>query len=365
LGGQLVATLTSTTTTYHHADHLSVWVSTDSNGNKIGEQGHLPYGEQWYAASATTKFIFTTYERDGESGNDYAMARFYINRFGRFCSVDLVDGKSADPQSWNHYVYVRDNPVNLTDPSGKFWQFFFALLGQLIGRLVMGFVQSGIQDMLGIHINFGGIEIPGMPVDLRTPPTFPTGPGTDWQTVLSGRPDPSKAVIVDTWGASSFQDAGPGPGAGQRKDCPPEKRRFFDWLDKPLGGMASDLGTTKTLMLTLAAKEAGWTEKDLDHNQPLNNPFGVNKINKKGQAAGNINYPTLGNAIEDWKVQGTAAGGIPWGERVKGAETPADFVRALQHPTKGLPYNTQDPRWEKNFYAIEMPKWMERCGITP
>jgi RHS repeat-associated protein len=227
LGGQLVATLTSTTTTYHHADYLSVRVSTDASGNKIGEQGHFPYGESWYAASTTTKFIFTTYERDGESGNDYAMARFYINRFGRFCSVDPVDGKSADPQSWNHYVYVRDNPVNLTDPSGQFWQFFLAFLEQLIGRLVMGFFQSGIHDMLGIHINFGGIEIPGLSVDMRTPPTFPTGPGTDWHTLLFGRPDPSKAIIVDTWGASSFRDAGPDPGGLDRfKDC---QSKSGDW----------------------------------------------------------------------------------------------------------------------------------------
>jgi hypothetical protein len=50
--------------------------------------------------------------------------------------------------------------------------------------------------------------------------------------------------------------------------------------------MAQDLNTTKTLMLTEAAKEGGWTTKNLDHNQPLNNPFGVNKINSKGQASG-------------------------------------------------------------------------------
>jgi RHS repeat-associated protein len=41
-----------------------------------------------YAQNTTTKFQFTTYERDSESGNDYAMARYDINRLGRFASPD-------------------------------------------------------------------------------------------------------------------------------------------------------------------------------------------------------------------------------------------------------------------------------------
>jgi RHS repeat-associated protein len=110
--------LTNSSTTYHHSDHLSVRVSTDANGNKIGEQGHYPYGESWYSANTTTKFIFTSYERDSESGNDYAMGRYYFVTLGRFCTVDPVSGSPGDPQSWNRYVYVRDNPINMTDPSG-------------------------------------------------------------------------------------------------------------------------------------------------------------------------------------------------------------------------------------------------------
>jgi hypothetical protein len=49
---------------------------------------------------------------------------------GRFCSADPVLGSPGDPQSWNRYVYVRDNPVNITDPSGLSWlsDFFKFLL---------------------------------------------------------------------------------------------------------------------------------------------------------------------------------------------------------------------------------------------
>ena len=47
---------------------------------------------------------FTTYERDSESGNDFAVARYYINRLGRFASVDPVSGDADDPQSWRPFL---------------------------------------------------------------------------------------------------------------------------------------------------------------------------------------------------------------------------------------------------------------------
>jgi RHS repeat-associated protein len=93
-------------------------MTTDAGGNKINEQGHFPYGESWYSGSATTKWVFTNYERDPESGNDYAQARVYVNRSGRFSSPDPFSGASVFPQSLNRYVYATDDPINFIDPSG-------------------------------------------------------------------------------------------------------------------------------------------------------------------------------------------------------------------------------------------------------
>ncbi len=53
---------------------------------------------------------------------DYMHARFHSPVTGRFLSVDPEEG-SADlrlPQSWNRYSYVTNNPVNYTDPTGRF-----------------------------------------------------------------------------------------------------------------------------------------------------------------------------------------------------------------------------------------------------
>ncbi len=115
---QLLAKIESGATTYYHADHLSARLLTDSSGNTLGQRGHYPFGETWYETGTTTKFKFTTYERDAESGNDYALARYSVNRLGRFSSPDPVAGSNGNPQLLDRYSYVTNDPTNLADPSG-------------------------------------------------------------------------------------------------------------------------------------------------------------------------------------------------------------------------------------------------------
>jgi len=56
--------------------------------------------------------LFTGKERDTESGNDYFGARYYASSMGRFMSPDkaFADQYAVNPQSWNLYSYVRNNP---------------------------------------------------------------------------------------------------------------------------------------------------------------------------------------------------------------------------------------------------------------
>lgn len=64
---------------------------------------------------------FTGKERDSETGLDYFGARYFSGAQGRFTSPDepLIDQDPTDPQSWNLYSYVRNNPLRLTDPTGQ------------------------------------------------------------------------------------------------------------------------------------------------------------------------------------------------------------------------------------------------------
>jgi RHS repeat-associated protein len=110
------------TITYLLRDHLSPRVYTNSSGKYIGDRGHYPFGEVWYNTYiGASNWFFTSYERDQESQLDYALARSYSNSLGRFMAPDVVAGRAANPQSWNRYVYVLDDPIDGTDPSGNCW----------------------------------------------------------------------------------------------------------------------------------------------------------------------------------------------------------------------------------------------------
>jgi RHS repeat-associated protein len=117
LGSQLLAKIESGTTTYFHSDHLSARVMSNTSGGIASQSGHFPFGENWYETSAN-KLKFTSYERDSESGNDYAIFRTHISRFGRFSSADPLAGSISDPQSLNRYAYTLNDPTNLIDPLG-------------------------------------------------------------------------------------------------------------------------------------------------------------------------------------------------------------------------------------------------------
>jgi RHS repeat-associated protein len=65
-------------------------------------------------------FKFTGKERDAESGLDNFGARYMTNSFGRFMSTDpaMKSVNGTNPQTWNRYAYVLNNPLRFVDPFG-------------------------------------------------------------------------------------------------------------------------------------------------------------------------------------------------------------------------------------------------------
>ncbi len=62
-------------------------------------------------------------ERDTESGLDYFGSRYYASSMGRFSSPDpsgLVYADQSNPQSFNLYSYVGNNPLKFIDPLGLY-----------------------------------------------------------------------------------------------------------------------------------------------------------------------------------------------------------------------------------------------------
>jgi len=117
-GSSMLAKVEGATVQYYYQDRHSVRGMTDSSGSKIGEQGHYPFGESWYAQNTTTKWQYTSYEHDAESNNDYAMAREYVNRLGRFSAPDPLAGFLTSAQSLNRYSYALNDPIANIDPYG-------------------------------------------------------------------------------------------------------------------------------------------------------------------------------------------------------------------------------------------------------
>jgi RHS repeat-associated protein len=82
----------------------------------------LPFGDSLNCTgSDSTDLHFTGKERDAESGLDYFGARYYGSNMGRFMSPDpsgLVFADPTNPQSFNLYSYVLNNPLVNVDPNG-------------------------------------------------------------------------------------------------------------------------------------------------------------------------------------------------------------------------------------------------------
>ncbi len=90
-------------------------------GEELGASvGGRTTGMGFSGSGDSNRKKFTGYQRDTESGLDYAQARYYGNTQGRFTSPDPFSGSAtiADPQTFNRYQYCRNNPVNSVDPTG-------------------------------------------------------------------------------------------------------------------------------------------------------------------------------------------------------------------------------------------------------
>jgi RHS repeat-associated protein len=109
-------------TYFYHRNHInSNSVITDSSGNEVTRLVYLPFGELSRPNSSGTDTVtskFTGQEYDEEMGLYYYGARYYNPKVGRFLSPDPLIGDIGDPQSFNRYSYVENNPINYIDPAG-------------------------------------------------------------------------------------------------------------------------------------------------------------------------------------------------------------------------------------------------------
>ncbi len=120
-------------TTYLTVDHLGSTRLVTNSAAYLGCHDYLPFGQEILASYGTranslcydlpdTDIQFTGQVRDTDTtfSLDYFGARYLSGTMGRFTSADgpFNDQDPSDPQSWNMYSYVRNNPLTSVDPDG-------------------------------------------------------------------------------------------------------------------------------------------------------------------------------------------------------------------------------------------------------
>jgi RHS repeat-associated protein len=126
----------------------SVRQLSDASGNIVQSYTYAPFGELLAAQGTRSSALqYSGEQKDVDTGLVYLRARWYDSATGRFTTRDPFPGFVALPQTLHPYVYVNNNPVNLTDPSGKI-AFLPLLVVAVLGGIIGGVSYYTLQAIL-------------------------------------------------------------------------------------------------------------------------------------------------------------------------------------------------------------------------
>ena len=145
-GSRLISTETGSGTTYVTLDHLgSTRVTTDGGGNVTSRKDFMAFGEEAITVQRNVgvgygtppvRQDYTGYEKEAESGLEFAQARYQNPVHGRFTSVDPLTASATikNPQTFNRYTYALNSPYKFTDPLGLLSQYSTGACGTFCGN---------------------------------------------------------------------------------------------------------------------------------------------------------------------------------------------------------------------------------------
>jgi RHS repeat-associated protein len=184
-----------TSTCYLTVDHLgSTRLLTDSNGSStVTRYDYEPFGAEITAtyggrttamgyamAPDTMGPKYTGKYRDQETTIDWFEVRHLSGAQGRFQSVDPGNAGAdpSDPQTWNGYAYVGNNPLSYTDPSGMYAAAGGGDGGGVFGAIA-GLIVNGFEDLIN---SFRGGSGPPALANFPFPNQTPTFYASVWDT---------------------------------------------------------------------------------------------------------------------------------------------------------------------------------------
>ncbi len=173
--GQLVAEYSTQISqtpqvSYLTTDHLgSPRVVTDQLGAVKDRKDYSAFGEETISAQRQKSLGYTAigdelrkgytgYEKDSESGLDFAQARYYNSTHGRYTRIAPLTASASirNPQTFNRYSYVLNSPYKYTDPLGlrpeSFSNFKSRVLDAINGK---GKLSEADLELAKFHIRNG------------------------------------------------------------------------------------------------------------------------------------------------------------------------------------------------------------------
>jgi len=145
-GDQLLGVVRPAGTRYFHQDGLgSVRLLTDETGQVTDRYRFAAFGElAEHDGSDPNAYLFAGEIADLNSGFYFLRARWLDPAAGRFASADPFPGLLFEPQSLHKYVYVDNDPVNRTDPSGLFGSGGTSLVSVAVVGAIVGAIAANV-----------------------------------------------------------------------------------------------------------------------------------------------------------------------------------------------------------------------------
>ncbi|MDZ4271221.1 MAG: colicin E5-related ribonuclease, partial [Erythrobacter sp.] len=149
VAGVLVQDMTSsgTTSQFLFHDHIgSVVRAVSASGVVLEGMDYGAFGERRGYTDPTLAALVPRTTPRGFTGHEmidgtdviHMNGRIYDSALGRFLQADPIIQEPNNPQNFNRYSYVLNNPLSLTDPSG----FLFGGIGKAFRRALAGVLRN-------------------------------------------------------------------------------------------------------------------------------------------------------------------------------------------------------------------------------
>ncbi len=237
---------------------------TDESGAVLRRHDYQPFGEEIpqnppLTPSLTDKRLVTGQERDFETGLDYVHARYLATgidtgtasplALGRFTTTDPLGSTAealVDPQGYNVYAHVQNNPLKYVDPDGLDLVDSVGVLLNLTAKYIptVTFRTETVEYLsrMGDCFQLGGLQLDPS-LTTRKLPELPS-PSVTWARVTGFVEGAAAGFAASVDGAVPFVD-------------PLARLKLYDPSGPGLGFSKVVVGQSLTLLASFGAPIVG------------------------------------------------------------------------------------------------------------